>query len=79
MAKYCINNREKTKYDLISVGNHIGFSSNNGHYFSMNRNKDGKWFIHNDSNVREIEYNGDEDLSKKIITKNAYVLIYEKK
>lgn len=79
MAKYCKNTREKSKYDLISVGNHIGFSSNAGHYFSMNKNKDGKWLIHNDSNVREIEYTDDEDLGKKIITKNAYVLIYEKK
>lgn len=45
----------------------------------MNKNKDGKWLIHNDSNVREIEYTDDEDLGRKIITKNAYVLIYEKK
>lgn len=80
MGKFCPKNpREKTKYKLISIGNHVGSSSRGGHYYAVNRNSDGKWMVHNDASVNELEYTDMEDLKKKIVTKNVYLLIYVRK
>jgi ubiquitin C-terminal hydrolase len=80
MSAYCpLNPREKSKYKLISIGNHIGGSSNGGHYYAINRNSNDEWIIHNDASVRTLEFSDMEELKKKIVTKNVYLLIYVRK
>jgi len=66
--KYIVNN---CKYKLVSVINHIGSSTNSGHYYSYTYSSVyEKWFQFNDSKVTEITQN-------KIVTENAYMLFYE--
>ena len=72
LSKYCIGyNKEKYKYDLISISNHIG-SLEGGHYYSYILNQNKKWYNYNDTNVCQI----DKD---NLITKNAYCLFYKLK
>lgn len=58
-------------YDLYAVCNHIG-SSMGGHYTSMVKNSNGKWYLFDDDNVSELNI-------EKINLKNAYCLFYRKR
>jgi ubiquitin C-terminal hydrolase len=59
-------------YDLYSINNHSGRSINSGHYFTYSKHLlNNNWFEFNDNNVSSINEN-------KIITKNAYILFYQK-
>ena len=60
------------KYDLFAVNCHIG-GVFGGHYFAYCKNANGKWYEFNDADVQEITDKA------KIITENAYLLIYQKK
>jgi ubiquitin C-terminal hydrolase len=55
-------------YDLYGICNHHG-ESGGGHYTSYVKNRNGKWYLFNDSNVSETS----ED---KIITSDAYCIFY---
>jgi len=58
---------------LISIGCHIG-GLEGGHYFSVCRHRNEKWYQYNDEHVTEF----DVDINKEIIHKYGYILIYEK-
>jgi hypothetical protein len=58
---------------LISIGCHVG-GLNGGHYFSICRHKNEKWYKYDDESVSEFNINTD----KNILFKNGYILIYEK-
>jgi hypothetical protein len=60
-----------TKYDLYAVVNHYG-SLNGGHYTSMGKNIDGKWYNFNDASVSELS-------RKRIQSDAAYVLFYRRR
>lgn len=72
-----VKGKESSKYSLIAVANHIGGSLDSGHYYAMNRivGTD-KWVLYNDETVREISYYTPEQLKQRVVSKNAYVLIY---
>ena len=72
LSKYCIGyNKEKYKYNLISIANHRG-TLEGGHYYSYILNQNKKWYNYNDTNVSPINKND-------LITKNAYCLFYKLK
>ena len=58
-------------YDLYGIINHSG-SLMGGHYWSFIKNANDKWYVFNDTIVKEIEVN-------KLISPNAYCLFYKKK
>ncbi|CAF1240065.1 unnamed protein product [Didymodactylos carnosus] len=62
-------------YDLMAVSNHQG-SLGGGHYTAVARKVNNKWFSFNDQYFEEIPSNL---IRQKVITKNAYVLIYVRK
>ena len=58
---------------LMTIGCHTG-SLNNGHYFSICRFIDNKWYKYNDETVTEFNLN----LNKKSLFRDSYILIYER-
>jgi len=68
-----------SSYRLISIANHMG-GSGGGHYFAITRtpSSGSKWVLYNDRSVVDIDYDDMDELKSKIVTKNAYLLIYEK-
>lgn len=58
---------------LISIGCHRGIL-NGGHYFSICRYKNDKWYKHDDDEVEEF----DLDSNKNNLFRDGYILIYEK-
>jgi len=58
---------------LVSIGCHNG-GLEGGHYFSVCRYRNDKWYQYNDEYVNEFNIN----LHKEIIYKYGYILIYEK-
>ena len=77
-----INRKKNLKYDLYAITEHIGSCknirsrNNSGHYVSFCKNPiNNKWYEFNDSTIKHIP---DDDLKNEIITKNAYILYYEK-
>ena len=65
--------RDDAKYDLISVGIHIGVD-NLGHYYAYTLHKS-NWYRFDDSSIFKINEN---DIKNKVVNKNAYILIYKK-
>ena len=62
-----------TKYELFAVCNHRG-AIGGGHYYTYAKSPmDGKWRVYNDTKVYDI------DSKKRIVTKNAYLLFYQRK
>lgn len=62
----------KTKYDLVSVANHIG-NINFGHYYAYTKSiTNGKWYKMDDSTVSQVN-------EEEVISPNAYMLVYRKK
>ena len=71
LRKYCIGyDKNDSIYSLYGVCNHIG-NQDGGHYYSYCKFND-EWYKFDDINVLKIKDN-------KIITKNAYLLFFEKK
>jgi len=71
-----INKTIENKYELYGVVNHIGSSTNSGHYYSYCRNlmstkDDQSWYELNDTSISKIP-------SSKIVNKNAYMLFYRR-
>jgi len=60
--------------DLICVGCHKGIL-NGGHYFSICKHRNSKWYKYDDESVSE--FNMDND--KNNLFNNGYILIYQKK
>jgi ubiquitin C-terminal hydrolase len=58
---------------LISIGCHVG-ALNGGHYFSICRHKNQKWYKFDDDDVSEF----DVVSNKNNLFKDGYILIYEK-
>jgi len=74
LSQYVLNPTEKlkAKYDLIGVSNHMG-GLGGGHYTAHAKNVyDDKWHTFDDSSVSEVN----ED---NVISKAAYILIYQQK
>jgi len=59
-------NDEILKYGAVSQIEHSG-NLNSGHYWSISKRKDGKWYILNDVNVSESEFKP---------TENTYMVVY---
>jgi ubiquitin C-terminal hydrolase len=60
------------KYELVAVLNHLGISPGAGHYHCYIKNTlNNTWLYCDDTSVIEID-------TTKIVTRNAYVLIYRK-
>ena len=87
-----INKNENNIYILKSIVVHMG-NCENGHYYAFIKNKNGKWYEFNDTQVKPFDINllneetfggeegiyinGEEKLRKK--NRSAYLLFYEKK
>ena len=72
LEKYVIGYKKNSYvYDLYGICNHSGMT-NGGHYFAYVKNANGKWYIFNDTDVKEINEND-------LITNKAYSLFYRKK
>lgn len=69
LNKYVIGYDKNNCYDLYGICNHLGGSSNFGHYTSFIKVNNEKWFCFDDTNISEINVNTD----------NAYCLFYSKK
>ena len=63
-------NRIVTSYSLFGIINHSG-NVYGGHYFSFIKNKNNKWYVYNDNQVREIS-------SQKLMCNKNYCLIYRR-
>ena len=63
-------NNKSYVYELYAVCNHTG-NMYGGHYTAFVRNANNKWYLFNDTDVKEID-------SKKIITPAAYCFFYRK-
>ena len=77
--KYIENEKFRNrKYELIGIINHTGgyYGENkiySGHFTSINKNfNDNNWYMFNDTIIKYVS-------SKKIVTKDAYILIYKNK
>ena len=62
--------KDHSIYDLFAVSQHYG-STEGGHYTSVCKNR-GKWYIYDDSSVKET------NSSKSILNSAAYVLFYRR-
>jgi ubiquitin carboxyl-terminal hydrolase 2/21 len=70
LTKY--NNKNETiMYNLFGIINHSG-NIFGGHYFSYIKNTNGKWYIYNDTEVKEINNNN-------LLGNKNYCLVYRKK
>ena len=70
LSKYVTGyNRDKYKYSLYGVINHIGGASG-GHYYSYVKNYDNDWYNYDDDTVKTLSL-------EKVISKNAYCLFYK--
>ena len=79
LSKYVFpGSKEKNKYKLISIANHLGNSLNGGHYYCVNRIGNNDWVLYNDESVHDINYGDLDELKSKIVTKNVFLLIYTK-
>jgi ubiquitin C-terminal hydrolase len=65
------NDNNKYIYDLYAVNYHNG-NMNFGHYWSVCRNLDGKWYNFNDGNVSRVA-------DEQIVSNDAYILFYYRK
>jgi ubiquitin carboxyl-terminal hydrolase 8 len=65
------NNKTKYKYELYSVNNHSG-GLNGGHYWSLCKKSDDKWYNFNDSCVSPIS-------KSKVIGEDNYILFFRRK
>ena len=73
LSKYVVGyNKESYVYDLYGVCNHSG-NVLGGHYTSVVKNANGKWYHFNYTSVSEIS------LDTQIITPKAYCFFYRKK
>lgn len=75
MSSFLLNNPNKEPYiyDLIAVSNHYG-EMGAGHYTAFAKNfLNDNWFLFDDYSVTSIAD------SKKVVTKAAYVLFYQRK
>lgn len=69
-----IHKQNNCTYDLWAISEHRGRSKEFGHYVAYGKNAiNNKWYEFDDNNIVHIP---DEDLSKEVITQNAYMLIY---
>lgn len=68
-SKYLNNDNEDDLYDLVGIVNHSGYLSS-GHYTAFGK-RDKRWFLFNDSNVKQMEPNESENSS-------SYILFYSK-
>ena len=75
MSEYkLINKKIENQYELYGVVNHVGGSTDSGHYYSYCKNiissdDDQSWYELNDTSISKIS-------TSQIITENAYMLFY---
>lgn len=66
------SDRDDTMYELYSVCNHHGSDLQGGHYTAVCRNPtDGQWYSFDDMNTKQIA-------EREVVTKDAYILFYQK-
>jgi ubiquitin C-terminal hydrolase len=70
LNKYVFNGT-KDIYDLYAISCHMG-SANMGHYISICKNQDGKWYCFNDENVTQFD-------ESKLVSEHAYMLLYKRR
>ena len=64
-------NGQKTKYKLVAVCTHMGYSGASGHYIAYCLNKsNGNWYNFNDSSCRKCD-------KYEVYNNSPYLLIYE--
>jgi ubiquitin C-terminal hydrolase len=72
LSKYAVGYKsQNSKYKLIGVANHMG-GVGGGHYTSYGLTDRGKWYLYNDTAVKEVD-----DL-QRIVSQSAYCLWYRK-
>ncbi|CAF0934891.1 unnamed protein product, partial [Didymodactylos carnosus] len=65
-----------TFYNLIAISVHTGSSQSGGHYTTYAKNNDqSEWYLFNDSFLEPVEKKIQD---KQLLTKHAYVLVYQK-
>jgi ubiquitin C-terminal hydrolase len=69
LNKYLRHSQNLLSYRLITVGCHQG-SANSGHYYSINQNIDGQFYLYNDEAEPQLLS------STSLVTPDAYFLIY---
>lgn len=73
LSKYVIGyNKESYVYDLYGICNHSG-GVHGGHYTAYVKNANGKWYLYNDTTVKEVKN------PSEIISTQAYCFFYRKK
>ena len=86
MKKYCYNNIKENKdndinyeYNLKAINVHIG-NTEGGHFVSIIKDENGKWYEFDDKIIREFDINnlGEECFGGEGKYKTAYLLFYEK-
>merc|ERR1719481_1112239 len=66
------SDRDDTMYELYSVCNHHGSDLQGGHYTALCKNPtDGQWYSFDDMNTKHIA-------EAEVVTKDAYILFYQK-
>lgn len=73
MAQDVSNPARSTLYHLYSIIVHLGEKRNNGHYVAYVKHRDDKWYLHNDAEVRCVDF----DIVVKKQSRNAYMLFYQ--
>jgi len=69
LSKYVMGyNRDKYKYDLFAITNHIG-GTGGGHYYSYVKNYDNNWYKYDDNIVTTLKV-------ERVISNSAYCLFY---
>lgn len=72
MSKYVVGyNREKYKYELYGITNHIG-GTGGVHYYSYIKNFDNNWYKYNDDVVSTLK-------PEQLVSTDAYCLFYKLK
>ena len=77
MKDYTLESSNNNKYELISIGCHIGTNITSGHYIAYKKQFNNEWFEYNDAVSKKI--NPTTINSVHHIKKNAYILVYRHK
>jgi hypothetical protein len=71
LSNYVVGPTASSQYELFAVSQHFG-STGGGHYTSVCKNYDGKWYDFNDSTVRPTS-------PSNVVSSAAYLLFYRRK
>ncbi|GMR31026.1 hypothetical protein PMAYCL1PPCAC_01221 [Pristionchus mayeri] len=73
LSKWATETAGESEYELCALVCHEGANADSGHYVAIARNEiDGNWYEFDDSTVTKLD-------AAYVLTKDAYVLFYQKK